>query len=116
VAASLLAYWAGEFCNSYVLAKIKVLMEGKYLWVRTISSTIVGQAIDTSMFVMVSFSGILPASVIIQTIISGYLFKVCYEAATTPFTYLIVGFLKRREGVDFYDRTTSFTPFRLDIE
>jgi queuosine precursor transporter len=75
VAASLLAYWAGEFCNSYVLAKIKVLMEGKYLWVRTISSTMGGQAIDTSMFVMVSFSGILPASVIIQTIISGYLFK-----------------------------------------
>jgi queuosine precursor transporter len=75
VAASLLAYWAGEFCNSYVLAKIKVLMEGKYLWVRTISSTIGGQAIDTSMFVMVSFLGILPASVIIQTIISGYLFK-----------------------------------------
>ena len=116
VAASLLAYWAGEFSNSYVLAKIKVWMEGKYLWVRTISSTIIGQLIDTSVFVLVSFSGILPANVIFKTIISGYLFKVCYEAAVTPLTYLIVGFLKRREGVDFYDRKTNFTPFRLDIE
>lgn len=116
VTASLLAYWAGEFSNSYVLAKIKIWMEGKYLWVRTIGSTIIGQVIDTAVFVIVSFAGILPASVIIQTMISGYLFKVFYEAAVTPLTYLIVGFLKRKEGVDVYDRKTNFSPFKLRIE
>jgi queuosine precursor transporter len=91
-------------------------MAGKYLWIRVISSTIVGQGVDTAMFVSIAFVGILPVSVIIQTIISGYLFKVFYEAAVTPTTYLVVGTLKRKEGVDVYNLKTNFNPFKLDIE
>lgn len=111
VLASVLAYWAGEFSNSYVLAKMKIWAEGRHLWMRTIGSTVVGQGIDTAIFTLVAFVGVLPNAVIIRTIISGYIFKVVYEAVVTPVTYLIVGRLKRAEGIDVYDRDTDFTPF-----
>lgn len=111
VIASIIAYWAGEISNSFVLAKIKVWMEGKMLWIRTISSTVVGQGVDTILFVLIGFWGIIPPNVIITTMWSGYLFKVMYEAIATPMTYAIVGWLKRAEGVDYYDRNTDFNPF-----
>jgi queuosine precursor transporter len=116
VAASMLGYWAGEFSNSFTLAKMKILTNGRWLWTRTIGSTVVGEAVDTVVFVLVAFGGILPSDVIIKTIISGYLFKVVYEVIATPITYAIVGFLKRKEGVDTYDRYTNFNPFRLRID
>lgn len=116
VVASILGYWAGEFANSFVLAKMKLRTEGKYLWMRTIGSTVVGQGVDTGLFIVVAFWGILPTSVLVTTIWSSYLFKVVYEAVATPFTYWIVGRLKRAEGVDVYDRETRFTPFTLRVE
>lgn len=113
VLASLTAYWLGEFSNSFVLAKLKVWMKGRHLWMRTIGSTIVGQGVDTLVFVLVAFAGILPWSVLSAAILSGYLFKVFYEAAITPLTYVIVSRLKQAEGIDHYDRTTNFNPFRM---
>lgn len=113
VLASVLAYCVGEFCNSFVLAKLKVRTAGKYLWIRTIGSTIVGQFADTAVFATVAFAGRLPTKLIIASALSGYLFKVVYEAAATPLTYLIVGFLKQREGIDFFDKQTNFTPFKF---
>jgi len=116
VVASMIGYCAGEFSNSYVLAKMKVRMGGKRLWMRTIGSTLVGEGVDTALFVFIAFYGVLPTNVIVATIISGYIFKVVYEIIITPFTYMIVGALKRREGVDFFDRRTNFNPFRLGLE
>jgi queuosine precursor transporter len=116
VAASIIAYWIGEFANSFVLAKLKVRTEGKHLWARTISSTLVGQALDTVVFVFAAFGGVLPNSLLVRTTWSGYLFKVFYEVVATPLTYFIVGRLKRAEGVDVYDRKTRFTPFSLRPE
>jgi uncharacterized integral membrane protein (TIGR00697 family) len=115
VVASIIGYWTGEFSNSFVLAKLKVLMEGRMLWVRTISSTIVGEAVDTILFVVIAFAGVFPTGLLIQAVWSGYLFKVIYEVIATPFTYIVVGYLKRREGMDVYDRTTDFSPFRLTV-
>jgi hypothetical protein len=115
VVASIIGYWAGEISNSFVLAKLKVWMGGRALWVRTVSSTLVGQACDTTLFVLIAFAGIFPSGLLFTAIWSGYLFKVLYEALATPFTYVVVGYLKRREGIDVYDRTTDFNPFRLSI-
>jgi len=112
VTGSLIAYWAGEFVNSLIVAKMKLWTNGKYLWTRTVGSTIVGQAVDT----VIVFSFIFydqPLSVIWQIIYSGYIFKVVYEVAATPLTYLVVNGLKRAEGIDFFDRSTNFNPFRL---
>lgn len=114
VAASLLAYLVGEFVNSYVMAKMKIWTSGRHLWARTIGSTAVGQAVDTLVFVIVAFAGVLPLSVMIATMISGYLFKVAYEVLATPLTYLIVNKLKKAEGVDHFDIGTNFTPFKID--
>jgi uncharacterized integral membrane protein (TIGR00697 family) len=111
VVASITAYFAGEFSNSFVLAKIKVWMEGKMLWIRTIGSTLVGEGVDTILFVLIAFWGVIPSTVLVTAIWSGYLFKVLYEAVATPLTYVVVGWLKRVEGVDFYDRETDFNPF-----
>ena len=111
IAGSLLAAWAGEFANSLTVAKMKLWTDGKYLWTRTVGSTVVGQAVDTTVVVLVIFWG-QPLSVVFSLIISGYLFKVGYEVAATPLTYQLVNFLKRREGVDFFDRRTNFNPFR----
>ena len=113
VLASMIGYWAGEFANSYVLAKMKIFTRGRYLWTRTIGSTVVGQGVDTALFVVIAFAGILPDSVVARMIVSSYLFKVVYEAAATPLTYLIVGYLKRKDGIDVFDRDTNFNPFCL---
>ena len=113
VFASFTAYLFGEFMNSFVLAKMKIWTEGKWLWTRTIGSTFVGQAFDTSIFLTVAFYGVMPTDFLIHLIGFQWLFKVTYETAATPVTYLVVNYLKRHEGVDYYDRDTRFTPFAL---
>ena len=111
VAASLLAYWCGEFANSFTLAKLKLLTKGRHLWTRTIGSTIVGQAVDTTVVMFAAFYGTRPLGVIFSLIVSGYLIKVIYETLMTPITYLIVNALKRTEGIDYFDYGTNFNPF-----
>jgi uncharacterized integral membrane protein (TIGR00697 family) len=111
VVASLIAFWAGEFTNSYVLAKMKIWTEGKWLWTRTIGSTVAGQLVDTALVITIAFAGSAPGSTMINMIVSGYISKVLYETLATPFTYLIVNKLKRVEGIDLYDRNTNFNPF-----
>lgn len=111
VAASLAAFWAGEFANSFVLAKMKLLTRGRWLWSRTIGSTLVGQAVDTAVVMVLAFGGTLRPALIANLVVSGYLGKVLYEAAATPLTYAVVNFLKRREGVDTFDRGVDFNPF-----
>ena len=115
VVASVIAYAAGEFSNSYILAKIKIWMKGKKIWVRTIGSTLVGEGIDTVLFVLIAFYGASWAtpSMLLAIVVSNYIFKVGVEVLFTPLTYVIVGFLKRDEGIDVYDRGTNFNPFRL---
>ncbi|MBT4917761.1 queuosine precursor transporter [Candidatus Peregrinibacteria bacterium] len=113
VLGSVVAYFFGEFSNSYLMAKIKIWMEGKYLFVRTISSTIVGEGIDTVIFVLIAFYGVLPSELLVAIIISNYIFKVGVEVLFTPFTYVIVDLLKKSEGIDVYDKKTNFNPFRL---
>lgn len=111
VVASLLAYWCGEFANSFTLAKLKLLTKGKYLWTRTIGSTVVGQAVDTTVVMFAAFYGMRSTHVIIELIISGYVIKVVYETLMTPLTYVVVNFLKRTEAVDYFDYETNFSPF-----
>jgi uncharacterized integral membrane protein (TIGR00697 family) len=111
IVASLVAFWCGEFANSFVMAKMKLLTQGRYLWTRTVGSTVVGQAVDTSVLMILAFAGNLTASLITNLIVSGYLGKVLYEVAATPVTYWIVNFLKLREGLDTFDRDTDFNPF-----
>ena len=113
VLASLLAYFAGEFSNSFLLAKLKVLTAGKNLWLRTISSTLLGEAIDTFIFLWVAFWGVLPTDLLYQVAVSNYVFKVGVEACFTPITYRIVNWLKRTEHEDFFDRGTNFNPFKV---
>lgn len=115
VVASLIAYWCGEFANSYTLAKMKLFTRGRFLWTRTVGSTVVGQAVDTAIIMVVAFGGQLPWGVILSLILSGYLFKVVYEVLATPITYLIVNFLKRTEGLDTFDYKTRFTPFATEL-
>jgi uncharacterized integral membrane protein (TIGR00697 family) len=112
VAGSLAAYWCGEFANSFAVAKMKVWTEGRFLWVRTIGSTVVGQAVDTTIVILVIFWGSSMGE-IVNLIVSGYLFKVVYEAIMTPVTYWVVNTLKRREGVNFFDRSTNLNPFAI---
>lgn len=111
VFASLLAYWCGEFANSFTLAKLKLLTKGKYLWTRTIGSTVVGQAVDTTVVMFTAFYGTRSNVVIVKLIVSGYLIKVVYETLMTPATYAVVNFLKRSEDVDYFDYETNFSPF-----
>ena len=111
VAASLIAYFAGEFSNSFVLAKMKILTKGKYLWTRTIGSTLVGEGIDTVLFVIIAFLGLYELRLVLLIIISNYVFKVGMEVVLTPLTYKIVNFLKRKENIDYYDYNTNFNPF-----
>lgn len=113
VVASLIAYWAGEFANSFVMARMKVVTNGRYLWMRTIGSTMVGQAVDTVLVMIIAFAGVMSNKDIISVIIWGYLAKVGYEAAMTPVTYAVVNWLKKVEGVDILDRDTDFNPFRV---
>jgi queuosine precursor transporter len=111
VLASLLAYWCGEFANSFTLAKLKLMTKGRYLWTRTIGSTVVGQAVDTTVVMFVAFYGTRSVGIICKLIISGYLIKVVYETLMTPITYAVVGYLKRVENVDYFDTNTNFNPF-----
>jgi uncharacterized integral membrane protein (TIGR00697 family) len=118
VLGSLLAYWCGEFANSFTLAKLKLVTKGRYLWTRTIGSTVVGQAVDTTIVMLFIFVGRESFGVIFNLIVSGYLLKVIYETVMTPVTYAVVNFLKRAEGVDTFDYGTNFNPFatRADAE
>lgn len=112
VLASLLGYWMGEFSNSYTLAKMKILTRGRWLWTRTIGSTLVGEGVDTVVFVAVATAfGVFPPSLMVSLMVTNYLFKVAVEAALTPATYAVVAFLKGAEGVDHYDYQTDFNPF-----
>jgi uncharacterized integral membrane protein (TIGR00697 family) len=112
-AASILAYFCGEFSNSYVLAKMKIMTGGRKLWMRTIGSTVIGEGVDTVVFCVVAFAGVFPPAAILSVIGANYLVKVLYEVVATPVTYAIVGYLKRVEQVDYYDYDTNFNPFRL---
>lgn len=112
VLASLLAFWAGEFSNSIILAKMKLLTRGRWLWTRTIGSTLVGEAVDSLIFIGVAtLAGVFPASIFVTLTVTNYLFKVAIEVIMTPLTYWIVAQLKRRESEDFYDWNTNFNPF-----
>lgn len=114
ILASLLAYFAGEFSNSFVLAKMKVWSEGRWLWMRTIGSTLVGEGVDTVLFVLTAtFLGVFPWSLALSLIVANYIFKVAIEVGFTPLTYAIVNWLKRAEREDYFDRDTDFNPFRL---
>ncbi len=113
VLASLIGFWAGEFTNSFMLAKMKILSRGKSLWMRTIGSTVGGEAVDSLIFYPVAFLGVWPVEQVIQVMWSNYLLKVGWEVLATPFTYKIVAFLKRAEHEDYYDRDTNFNPFSL---
>ena len=114
VAASLLAFWIGEFVNSFVLAKLKLFSSGRFLWIRTIGSTIMGEIADSLVFYPVAFFGTWSNEQLISVMIGNYIIKVLWEVIATPFTYLIVGFLKRAEHEDYYDRDTDFNPFSLE--
>ena len=113
VLASVIAFVVGEFANSYIMARMKVEMKGKQLWIRTIGSTLVGEALDSCLFVAIAFGGILSMELIWAIMISNYIFKVGIEVLFTPLTYAIVGALKRSEKEDYYDKKTDFNPFTL---
>nr|HET6902532.1 queuosine precursor transporter [Ktedonobacteraceae bacterium] len=111
--ASFMAYLAGEFTNSFILAKVKIATKGRWLWMRTISSTLVGEGLDTTIFISIAFWGIIPPAMVLTTIGTQWTLKVLYEVIATPFTYAVVGFLKRREQLDTYDVQTNFSPLLL---
>lgn len=113
VAASLIAYWAGSFSNSWVMARLKLATRGRWLWLRTISSTLVGEGVDTLLFVLIAFYGALPGALLLAVIVSNYVFKCGLEALMTPVTYRVVNGLKRAEREDYYDADTNFSPFAL---
>lgn len=108
--ASFTAYLVGEFANSFVLAKLKIATKGRWLWTRTIGSTLIGEGLDTLIFVSIAFWGIIPSQLMLTAILTQWMFKVVYEVVATPFTYLVVGFLKQRENIDMYDYRTNFSP------
>jgi hypothetical protein len=112
--ASLVAYWAGEFSNAYVMSKMKILTRGKHLWMRTIGSTAVGQFVDTLLVITIIFAGSQSFDTILQLILGGYFAKVGYEAAATPLTYWVVNSLKRAEGVEIFDEGVDFSPFKAE--
>ena len=114
VFASIVAFWAGEFVNSFVLAKLKVLTKGRHLWTRTIGSTIVGQGVDSLLFYPLAFWGAVgwTNDAVLTVMVTNWALKVGWEVVLTPFTYAVVGWLKRREGVDVFDEATDFSPFR----
>jgi len=113
VLASLLAFWAGEFTNSFVLAKMKLLTNGRWLWTRTIGSTVVGEAVDSIIFYPLAFLGTWSNEQVISVMIGNYIIKVLWETLATPLTYVVVRYLKRAEHEDFFDRDTDFNPFSL---
>jgi uncharacterized integral membrane protein (TIGR00697 family) len=114
IIASLAAYLVGEFSNSFVLAKMKVAMQGRHLWMRTIGSTLVGEGVDSIVFVTIASAfGVFPWEIALSLIVSNYIFKVFIEVIMTPVTYRVVAFLKHAEHEDYYDTDTDFNPFRL---
>ncbi|HAT03416.1 MAG TPA: transporter [Candidatus Magasanikbacteria bacterium] len=112
--ASLIAYLVGEFSNSYILAKLKIKTQGKYLWLRTLSSTIIGQFLDTTIFLLIAFAGVLPWSIIWSIWIANYIFKILIEIILLPITYRVVNFLKKKEDADVYDKETNFNPIKIE--
>ncbi len=115
VFASMAAFFVGELSNSYVLAKMKIQTEGRFLWLRTIGSTIVGEGVDSAVFYPVAFFGVWSGDLLIQVMISNYIIKVVWEAVITPITYRVVSFLKKAEHEDYYDYGTDFTPFSIKV-
>ena len=113
LAASFLAYLLGEFSNSFVLAKMKIATNGRWLWTRTIGSTLVGQGLDSLVFITLAFVGTIPLAALVSAILTQWLGKSVYEAAVTPLTYMVVNFLKRYEGLDVYDYDTQFNPLLI---
>lgn len=116
IVASLAAFWAGEFSNSYVLAKMKIATQGRWLWARTLGSTLVGQAIDTTaFFVIATLLGVFPGELFLSLVVTNYILKVGIEALFTPVTLWIVNALKRAENEDHFDYNTDFNPFRVSL-
>jgi uncharacterized integral membrane protein (TIGR00697 family) len=113
-AGSMIAFWSGSFANSFVLAKMKIRTEGRWLWMRTIGSTLVGELVDSSLFYFIAFGGLWATGDVLKVAMTQYVLKTGWEVVMTPVTYRVVGFLKRREHEDFYDRKTRFTPFSLE--
>jgi uncharacterized integral membrane protein (TIGR00697 family) len=109
--ASFLAYLVGEFSNAFVLAKMKIATKGRWLWLRTIGSTLIGQGLDSAIFITLAFVGTIPLNALFSAVVIQWLAKSLYEAVVTPLTYVVVAFLKRKEGLDVYDRDTKFNPF-----
>jgi uncharacterized integral membrane protein (TIGR00697 family) len=112
---SMIAFWAGSFSNSYVMAKMKIWSNGRFLWMRTIGSTLVGELVDSGLFYLIAFYGIWATEDVIKVAIAQYVLKTSWEVVMTPVTYRIVGFLKRAENEDYYDRHTNFTPFSVKL-
>ncbi|MBW3560652.1 MAG: queuosine precursor transporter [Proteobacteria bacterium] len=115
VAASIAAFWAGEFVNAFVLARLKILTAGRLLWLRTIGSTVAGQGVDSLIFYPLAFAGVWSTETLAGVILTQWALKVAWEALLTPVTYAAVNTLKRREGLDVYDRGTDFTPFKAGV-
>jgi len=115
VLASLIAYFVGEFSNSYVLAKMKILTKGKWLWTRTIGSTLIGELLDSLIFVTIAFTGVVSRELLYELVIFNYFFKTAVEIVFTPLTYLVVNKLKQKEHEDYYDTKTDFNPFRVNV-
>lgn len=113
-AGSMIAFWSGSFANSFVLAKLKIRTEGKWLWTRTIGSTLVGELVDSSLFYFIAFGGLWATGDVLKVALTQYVLKTGWEVVMTPVTYRVVGFLKRVEHEDYYDRNTRFTPFTLE--
>lgn len=111
--ASLIAFWAGEFANSYTMARLKLVTKGRWLWTRTVGSTVVGQAVDTTLVITITFAGKYTPHELLRIIGTGYLIKVAYEVLATPLTYLVINWLKRIEHADTFDTHTNFNPFRF---
>jgi uncharacterized integral membrane protein (TIGR00697 family) len=115
VAGSMIAFWCGSFANSYVMARMKVAMAGRQLWMRTIGSTLIGELVDSGLFYVIAFYGIWPDEQVLKIALAQYLLKTGWEVLMTPVTYRVVAFLKRMENEDWYDRGTDFTPFRVRV-
>ena len=115
VAGSMVAFWSGSFANSYVMAKMKIATSGKWLWTRTIGSTLIGEAVDSALFYVIAFGGLWPPEQVVRIAVAQYALKTGWEVVMTPVTYKVVHFLKRREHEDWYDRHTDFNPFRVKV-
>jgi hypothetical protein len=114
-AASILAFWAGEMANAFVLARMKLLTQGRHLWMRTIGSTVVGQGVDSLIFYPLAFLGVWETRLVFVVLVTNYLLKVLWEVVLTPVTYRVVAFFKAAEGLDVYDRQTDFSPFKTSV-